>query len=153
MENPSEERLQCFLGPRSLAHREVLLLKKHLIALWMWNKTLTTQLYLAHEVDFMFTREACNLWMGSYLLLLKIKLGSENPTWRRENAKIKDCGMFGSPASVLWILLLSHCVQQPTWLWDVSPWCFSSPELGAEEEPRLRRDSSWDGSTKGGLWD
>lgn len=43
-----------------------------LIALQIRNKILTTQLYLAHELAFMFTKEACNLWTESYLLLLKI---------------------------------------------------------------------------------
>lgn len=139
-------------GPRAQPTEKCCFWKKlHLIALCIWNKILTTQLYLAHEVDFMFTEEACNLWIESYLLLLKIKLSSENPTWGREDAKIKDCGTFGSPASVWWILLLSRCVQQPIWLSDVSPWCFSSTEVGAEEEPGLRRNSPWDGSSKGGL--
>lgn len=75
-----------------------------LTALWIGNKILTTQLYLAHEVDFMFTREVCNLWIKSYLLLLKIKLSSKNPTWRREDAKakIKDCGTPVSPVLVWW---------------------------------------------------
>lgn len=43
-----------------------------LIALQIQNKILTTQLYLAHELAFMFTKEACNLWTKSYLLLSKI---------------------------------------------------------------------------------
>lgn len=43
-----------------------------LIEFQIRNKILTTQLYLAHELAFMVTKEAYNLWTKSYLLLLKI---------------------------------------------------------------------------------
>lgn len=112
-----------------------------LIALWIGNKILTTQLYLAHEVDSMFTKEVCNLWIKSYLLLLKIKLNSKNPTCRREDAKIKDSGMSVSPALVWWILLLPCCVQQPMWLWDVSLHRVSAPQSWV-----LQRNQGWEGT-------
>lgn len=81
-----------------------------LIVLWIRNKILVTQLYSAHEVDFMFTKKACNLWIKSYFLILKIKLSSENPTWRKEDAKIKNWYVWASCIWMQWVLLLSCCV-------------------------------------------
>lgn len=74
IENLYEEQLRCCLGPRSLAHWEMLLLKRTggLDSTSNMKQDFDNTAVLTHELAFMFTKEACNLWTESYLLLLKI---------------------------------------------------------------------------------
>lgn len=114
-----------------------------LLALWIGNKILTTQLYSAREADFMFTREVCNLWMESYLLLLKIKLGSETLHKEEKMPKSRAVARLG---------LLHRCDGY---------WCFlavfTSPHscemflqgISAPQSWVLKRNQDWEGTLVG----
>lgn len=131
-------------GPgEGAAHRGCFWNRPPLLALWIGNKILTTQLYSAREAGFMFTREVCNLRMESYLLLLKIKLGSETLHKEEKMPKSRAVARLG---------LLHRCDGY---------WCFlavfTSPHscemflqgISAPQSWVLKRNQDWEGTLVG----
>lgn len=113
------------------------------IALQIRNEILTTQLCWAHELAFMFTKETCNLWTESYLLLLKINWAVKA---LHEEEKMPK------PGTVAHLGLLHRhdgCCSFLT--------VFSSPHgceilLGAVSAPQswvLKRKQGWEGTVSG----